>query len=211
MKSKAKLNFLITAGPTREHIDPVRFISNASSGKMGYALAEAAASIGHKVTLISSCTNLRSPKGVKIISVESAREMFATVRENFPKCDCLIMASAVADYTPAKIYRGKIKKSNADLILRLKPTTDILKWTGTHRKKQFIVGFALEDRNLRENAEKKLKEKKADMIIANSPAAIGADKSTVHIKTVKSEWIELPKATKSALAKKIISLIKLSV
>ncbi|NIA17485.1 MAG: bifunctional phosphopantothenoylcysteine decarboxylase/phosphopantothenate--cysteine ligase CoaBC, partial [Planctomycetes bacterium] len=130
------------------------------------------------------------------------------VRENFPKCNCLIMASAVADYTPAKVYRSKIKKSDSDLIIRLKPTVDVLKWAAAHRKKQFVVGFALEDRNLRKNAEKKLKEKKADMIIANSPAAIGADKSTVQIKTADSEWIRLALATKSALAKKIIKLIE---
>ncbi|NIA16962.1 MAG: phosphopantothenoylcysteine decarboxylase, partial [Planctomycetes bacterium] len=133
MKSKDKLKFLITAGPSREYIDPVRFISNASSGKMGYALAAAAASAGHKVTLISSCGNLRSPAGVKIIPVESAREIFEAVRENFPKCNYLIMASAVADYTPAKIYRSKIKKSDSDLIIRLKPTVDVLKWAAAHR------------------------------------------------------------------------------
>ena len=210
MKSKDKLNFLITAGPSREYIDPVRFISNASSGKMGYALAAAARAAGYEVTLISSCDNLRSPAGVKIIPVESAHEIFEAVRENFSECDCLVMAAAVADYTPVKIYRSKIKKSDADLIIRLKPTMDVLKWAGAHRKKQFIVGFAMEDGDLRKNAEKKLKEKKADMIIANSPAAIGADISTVQIKTADSQWLRLAPATKSALAKKIISLIKLS-
>ena len=208
MKSKAKLNFLITAGPTREYIDPVRFISNASSGKMGYSLAVAALTLGHKVTLISSVTDLRSPAGAVVISVKSARQMFQEVKNNFPKCDCLIMAAAVADYTPAKIYRNKIKKSNADLMIHLKPTADILKWAGKNKKNQIVAGFALEDKNLRRNAEKKLKDKKADIIIANSPAAIGENKSIVHIKTVKSEWIELTKAAKTTLAKKIIKLIE---
>ena len=208
MKSKAKLNFLITAGPTREYIDPVRFISNASSGKMGYSLAAEALALGHKVTLISSVTDSRSPLGARIISVESARQMFQEVKNNFSKCDCLIMAAAVADYTPARTYKNKIKKSNVDLTIRLKPTVDILKWAGKNKKNQIVVGFALEDKNLRQNAEKKLRDKKADIIIANSPAAIGANKSIVHIKTARSEWIELPKAAKTTLAKKIIKLIE---
>lgn len=208
MKSKAKLNFLITAGPTREHIDPVRFISNASSGKMGYSLAAEALALGHKVTLISSVTDLHPPAGARMIPIESTRQMFQEVKNNFPKCDCLIMAAAVADYTPVKTYKNKIKKSDADLIIHLKPTADILKWAGKNKKKQIVVGFALEDKNLRRNAEKKLKDKKADIIIANSPAAIDANKSIVHIKTVKSEWIELPKAAKPTLAKKIIKLIE---
>jgi phosphopantothenoylcysteine synthetase/decarboxylase len=208
VKSKAKLNFLITAGPTREHIDPVRFISNASSGKMGYSLAAAAAALGHKVTLISSVTDLRSPAGTEVVSVKSARQMFEEVKNNFLKCDCLIMAAAVADYTPAKTYKNKMKKSNTDLVIHLKPTADILKWAGKNKKNQIVVGFALEDKNLRRNAEKKLRDKKTDIIIANSPEAIGENKSTVHIKTAKSEWIQLPEAAKTTLAKKIIKLIE---
>ena len=209
MKSKAKLNFLVTAGPTHEYIDPVRFISNASSGKMGYSLAVAAIAAGHKVTLISSCTDLPKPVGAKVISVESTLEMFKAVKGNFPKCDCLIMASAVADYTPAKIYKNKIKKTKSYLTIQLKPTVDILRWAGTNKKKQVVVGFALEDKNLRQNAAKKLKDKKADMIIANSPTAIGANKTTVQIKMAGSvDWITPPSATKSTVAKRIIKLIQ---
>jgi len=209
VKPKAKLNFLITAGPTREYIDPVRFISNASSGKMGYSLAAAAIAAGHKVTLISSCPDLPTPAGTKLISVQSTGEMFKAVKDNFTKCHCLIMASAVADYTPVKSYKNKIKKSKSNLTIQLKPTPDILRWAGENRKDQVVVGFALEDKNLLRNAARKLKDKKANMIIANSPTAIGADKTTIQIKIADSkDWITPASATKTTLAKKIIKLIQ---
>lgn len=202
------MRFLITAGPTREYIDSVRFISNASSGKTGYALAATAIKKGHQVTLISS-SDLQPPIRVDFIGVESAAEMFKAVKENFQKCDCLIMTAAVADYTPIKKSKTKIKKSKSDLILKLKPTTDILSWAGKQKlKTQIVVGFALEDKNLRKNAEKKLKEKKLDLIIANSPDAIGAEKTAVEIKTPNGKWLKIAKADKTTIAKKIISLIE---
>ena len=177
------MRFLITAGGTREYIDPVRFISNASSGKMGYALARAALKAGHEVTLITAPTALKPPAGAEIVRVESAAEMFAAVKEHFARCDCLIMAAAVADYTPAHPSKTKLKKQAAKLTLELKPTPDILKWAGRQKKPgQMLVGFALEDRDLRANAERKMREKNLDMIVANTPGAIGADTSTLHIK-----------------------------
>jgi phosphopantothenoylcysteine decarboxylase/phosphopantothenate--cysteine ligase len=201
------MHFLITAGGTREYIDPVRFISNASSGRMGYALARAAIKAGYEVTLISA-SDLQPPVGVDFVGVDSAAEMFAAVKKSFAKCDCLIMAAAVSDYTPVKVSKTKIKKSDKNLVIKLKPTADILKWAGKHKKKrQIIVGFALEDKNLRKNAEKKLKEKNLDMIVANSPAAIGYEKSTVHIKTPNHKWLKLPHATKTTIAKKIVDLL----
>jgi len=214
------MNFLITAGPTREYIDSVRFISNASSGKMGFALANAAMKSGHEVRLI---TSVRDPRlktqnsGLKIIYVETTDEMFQAVKKNFNWCDCLIMAAAVADYTVARPAKNKIKKTNHPLTITLKPTPDILKWAGNKKikyqksnikKKKIIVGFALEDRSLRANAEKKLKEKNLDMIIANSPSAIGSEKTGVQIKTPASRWKKLPEANKAAVAKKIISEIE---
>jgi phosphopantothenoylcysteine decarboxylase/phosphopantothenate--cysteine ligase len=200
------MHFLITAGGTREYIDPIRFISNASSGKMGYALALAAIKAGHKVTLISA-SDLQPPVGVDFVGVDSAAEMFAAVKKSFAKCDCLIMAAAVADYTPVKKSKIKIKKSNRNLIIKLKPTVDILKWAGKNKKKnQIIVGFALEDKNLRKNAEKKLIEKNLDVIIANSPAAVGAENAAVHVKTANSRWMEMPTASKSKIAGEIIRL-----
>jgi phosphopantothenoylcysteine decarboxylase/phosphopantothenate--cysteine ligase len=203
------MRILITAGGTREYIDPVRFISNASSGRMGYALVRAAQSSGHKVTLITAPTNQRPLVGVKIIEVETTAQMFEKVRNNFKNCDCLIMAAAVADYTPTRMAKTKIKKSNNSLILKLKPTPDILKWAGEQkRKNQIVVGFALEDKNIRSCAEKKLKEKKLDMIIANTSNAIGAEQSIVQIKTPVSKWLRLPKAPKNKIAGRIIKEIE---
>ena len=202
------MHFLITAGGTREYIDPVRFISNASSGKMGYALARAALKAGHKVTLITAPTNQRVPGGTKIIKVETAAEMFEAVRKHFSRCDCLIMAAAVADYTPVRPAKTKIKKEDKFLTIKLKPTTDILKWAGRHKKKnQVVVGFALEDKKLRERAERKLKDKNLDMIIANRLAAIGSDRTSVQIKTPDSKWLQLPQASKTTIAKKVIHLV----
>ena len=205
------MHFLITAGGTREYIDPVRFISNASSGRMGCALARAAQKAGHRVTLISA-SDLQPPVGVEFVGVDSTAEMFKAVKKFFAKCDCLIMAAAVADYTPVKQAKSKIKKTGKSLTIKLKPTTDILKWTGKHKKKnQVVVGFALEDKKLRERAEKKLKEKKLDMIIANTPAAIGADRTSVQIKTPDSPWTKIENTTKATIAKKIIRLIENSI
>ncbi len=203
-------HFLITAGGTRERIDPVRFISNASSGKMGYALAAAALKAGHDVTLITAPTALKPPEGATVVAVESAAQMFAAVKSHFDACDCLIMAAAVADYTPAKPSRIKIKKEGrADLSLQLKPTADILKWAGRHKTQdQIVVGFALEDHNLRANAERKLREKHLDMIVANAPAAINAETSSVQIKTASADWIALPASRKNATAGRIIRLVE---
>jgi phosphopantothenoylcysteine decarboxylase/phosphopantothenate--cysteine ligase len=118
------------------------------------------------------------------------------------------MAAAVADYTPIKKSKSKIKKSKRDLAIRLRPTVDILKWAGKHKKKnQIVVGFALEDENLRASAEKKLKDKNLDMIIADSPAAVGSDSATVQIKTPDHKWLKLPYATKTTIAKKIVDLL----
>jgi phosphopantothenoylcysteine decarboxylase/phosphopantothenate--cysteine ligase len=206
-KPAGKMHFLITAGGTREYIDPVRFISNASSGQMGYALATAAAKAGHKVTLVSASA-LQPPVGVDFVGVDSAAEMFAAVKKFFKKCDCLIMAAAVSDYTPAKKSKTKIKKAKKHLAIKLKPTVDILKWAGKNKKKkQIVVGFALEDKNLRKNSEKKLKSKKLDMIIANPPAAIGTEKSTFQIKTPGRKWLKFTNASKTTIAKKIINLL----
>jgi len=224
------MQILITAGGTREYIDPVRFISNASSGRMGYALARAALRAGHKVTLITAPTALRPPAGAQVVHVESAAEMLEAVKEHFPDCDCLIMAAAVADYTPKRPARTKIKKQAAGFTIELKPTRDILKWAGKHKhvgwglphrkqparagktavehRPKIVVGFALEDRDLRANAERKLREKNLDMIVANKPLVIGAGKSTVHIKTLTSDWIEVANVSKGTIAGRIISLIE---
>lgn len=202
------MHIVITAGGTREYIDPVRFISNASSGKMGIALARAALKDGHKVTLVAAPTTQRPPDAARIVSVETAIQMFEAVKKQFDRCDCLIMAAAVADYTPARSAKTKLKKSDRHLTIKLKPTPDILKWAGKNKKAkhQIVVGFALEDRAVRRRAEKKLREKNLDMIIANSPTAIGADKSDVDIKTPDSPWLKIENAAKAATAKTVIRL-----
>jgi len=205
------MHFLITAGGTREYIDPVRFISNASSGKMGYALARAALKAGHEVTLITAPTALKPPAGARVVAVESAAQMFATVKKHFPECDCLIMAAAVADYTPSRPSKTKLKKENGGPrpTLQLKPTADILQWAGRHKVAgQIVVGFALEDRNLRANAEKKLRDKHLDMIVANAPEAINAETSAVHIKTADTDWIALSPGRKHTTARRIIRLVE---
>jgi len=207
--SRIEMRILITAGGTREYIDPVRFISNASSGRMGYALARAALKAGHKVILVNAPTTRRPPSEAKIIEVETAAQMFEAVKKYFHRCDCLIMAAAVADYTPARPAISKIQKTAKHLTIKLKPTADILKWAGKHkRKNQVIVGFALEDKAVRSRAEKKLREKNLDMIIANTSAAIGAEESTVQIKTANSAWTEIESTAKTTIAKKIIRLIE---
>ena len=203
-----KLNILITAGGTREFIDPVRFIANASTGRMGYALARAVIKAGHAVTLITTPTTLRPPKEATVIDVVTSDEMFKAVKGQFEKCDCLIMAAAVSDYKPAASSKTKIKKEQALLRLDLKPTRDILKWAGRNkRKSQAVVGFALEDTNILANAERKLKSKKLDMIVANTPAAIGAERSTLHIKTKTTDWQTYNNISKTTSARQILNKI----
>ena len=202
------MHILITAGGTREYLDPVRFISNASSGRMGYALGRAAIRAGHTVALITAPTALRTPAKAKVVNVETSKEMFQAVKKHFAECDCLIMAAAVSDYAPERTSKRKLKKSEADLTIKLKPTRDILAWAGKNKKAQIVVGFALEDRAVCRRAENKLKEKRLDMIVANTPSAISADAATVHIKTVDRDWLTIPDAAKRKIAAKIISQVE---
>ena len=205
----AKKKIIITAGGTREYIDPVRFISNASSGRMGCALAVAAVKAGYDVILISAAEELKRPKDVKFVPVQTAKEMFEAVKRFFSKCDCLIMAAAVSDYAPAKVSKFKIKKTDGELVIRLKPTIDILRWAGRNKRKgRIVVGFALEDRALRSRAERKMEEKRLDIIIANTPIAIGAEESSVLVKRRGFAWQEFPMASKAVIAGKIIRLIQ---
>jgi phosphopantothenoylcysteine decarboxylase/phosphopantothenate--cysteine ligase len=210
------MHFLITAGGTREYIDPVRFISNASSGRMGYALAAAAIGAGHKVTLISA-SDLQPPVGMEFVGVDSAAEMFAAVKKFFAKCDCLIMAAAVADYTPVWPAKAKIKRTSKPINIRLKPTPDILRWAGEHKevkskkaKGKIVVGFALEDSNLRRNAERKLKEKNLDMVVANTPAAIGGARCRLWVKWTDSKWRRMAAMSKRTAAARLIRMIEQS-
>jgi phosphopantothenoylcysteine decarboxylase/phosphopantothenate--cysteine ligase len=176
---------------------------------MGYELARSALLAGHDVTLVTAPTNLNAPKRAGVVKIESARDMFEAVKDKFGGCDCLIMTAAVSDYTPAKPARHKMKKSPGAITLKLKPTQDILKWAGTHKKRnQVVVGFALEDRDIKTGAERKLREKKLDMIVANTPAAIGSERCEVWIKKAGQKWRRFAEAPKKHVASRLIRLIE---
>ena len=166
---------LVTAGATRESIDPVRFITNHSSGKMGFALAKAAMLRGAQVTVVAAHTDVEPPMFVDVVNVKSAEDMFIAVRDRQQESDIIIKAAAVADYTPITTADSKIKKSDGDMSIQLKRTTDILKYLGEHRREgQVICGFSMETDNVIENSAKKLVSKKCDMICANSIRKAGA-------------------------------------
>lgn len=201
---------LITAGATCEAIDPVRYITNHSTGKMGFAIAAACARRGADVTLVKAETTAPVPRFVNVIEVKSAEEMFNVVSDNFENNDIVIKAAAVADYTPVKTADNKIKKTEGELNIELKRTKDILKWLGEHKKSQYLCGFSMETQNLVENSLKKLKEKNADMIVANNlkveGAGFGTDTNVVTLIT-KDGSVELPKMSKDEVADKILDKI----
>lgn len=205
---------LVTAGPTREAIDPVRFITNHSTGKMGYAVAKVAALRGAKVTLITGKTSEPKPRFVKIQEVESAKDMFDAVTAAAEKQDAIIKAAAVADYRPKQVGTEKTKKKDGDMFLELERTDDILKWLGEHRREgQFLCGFSMETQNMLENSRGKLDKKHIDMIVANnlkvSGAGFGTDTNVVTIITREKE-ISLPKLTKEEVADRLLDEIFLS-
>ncbi len=203
-------DILITAGPTREALDPVRYLTNHSSGKMGYALAKMAALRGARVTLISGPVTLAPPHGVDVVAVSSAREMFQAVCQNYEQAHMIFMSAAVADYTPAQYAEHKMKKKDRDLSIPLCRTTDILKWLGEHRRPdQLLCGFSMETENLLENSRAKLVKKNADMICANSLTVAGAgfavDTNVLTIIT-GDQAVELPLQTKESAANEILTL-----
>lgn len=207
--TKKHFHFVITAGGTREYIDPVRFISNASSGRMGYALAQAAVKAGCRVTLITAPTALTPPKGVTVVPVETSQQMFAAVKAAFDNCDGLIMVAAVSDWRPETPSRHKLKKQTTELVLRLRPTRDILAWAGRHKRPgQRLVGFALEDCDLFANAEQKLQKKNLDMVVANAPSAIGTAASTLYVKTRRGDWQTLKNLSKPRSAVRLMDIIE---
>jgi phosphopantothenoylcysteine decarboxylase/phosphopantothenate--cysteine ligase len=173
-KDLAGEKLLITAGPNREPIDPVRYISNRSSGKMGYALARAALSRGAQVTLVSGPTALEPPAGARFVSVTTAAQMREAVVKEFAECTVLVMAAAVADYHVAAVPDRKIKRAKGPLELRLEPNPDILKELGAMKDGKLLIGFAAETEDLAANAERKLREKNLDMIVANDVSQEGS-------------------------------------
>jgi phosphopantothenoylcysteine decarboxylase/phosphopantothenate--cysteine ligase len=199
---------LITAGPTCEDIDPVRFLTNRSSGKMGYAIAEAAVARGAHVVLITGPTSLETPKGVERVDVRTAEEMLHAAQENFPGSTLAIFAAAVADYRVAEPSASKIKRSKESLTIRLEPNPDILATVARDKGERLIVGFAAETDNLAENARKKLTAKNADLIVANDVTAEGAgfnlDTNIVTFFARDDREIVLPKLSKTEVAHRIL-------
>ena len=199
---------LVTAGPTEEAIDPVRVLTNHSSGKMGYAIARAAKRRGANVVLISGKTALSAPDGVQFVPVVSAADMFKAVAEYAPQTDFVFKTAAVADYTPVETADNKLKKKDEDLCIPLKRTQDILAWLGTHRKAgQVLCGFSMETENLLENSRVKLQKKNVDMICANSlrteGAGFGVDTNVITLIT-ETDVTELPLQSKDSAAHAIL-------
>ncbi len=200
---------LITAGGTQEPIDPIRYIGNRSSGKMGYALAEVAQEFGAEVTLISAPTQLEPPVGVQTIFVETASQMRDEVLKIFPCVDIVISAAAVADFSPKEIKSQKIKKTTLPPVIELNKTPDILAELGQKKQAQILVGFAAESENLIANAKVKLKEKNLDLIVANDiKTAFGKDTTQVTVITRDGEVEELPLLSKKETARQIIKKVE---
>jgi phosphopantothenoylcysteine decarboxylase/phosphopantothenate--cysteine ligase len=199
---------LVSAGPTCEDLDPVRYITNRSSGKMGYAVAEAAVRRGAKVVLISGPVNMETPAGVERIDVRSAEEMHRAVAERFPATSIAILAAAVADYRPVERRGEKIKKTNVPMSISLEPTTDILAEVAKNKGRKIVVGFAAETDHVAENARKKLSSKNADLIVANDLTAEGAgfdqDTNVVTLFSRDGRDLALPKLPKSEVAERIL-------
>mgnify|MGYP000662487170 FL=1 len=210
--SLSNKSVLITAGPTQEPIDPVRYVTNRSSGKMGYALAEAAVEAGAQVTLVSGPVNIKPPASCNFISVETAQEMYDAVMHHVSGKDVYIGTAAVADYSPTKVEGSKIKKdgSNESLVLEMKENQDILKTVSDKEDRPYVVGFAAETEDLLKNARKKLEKKKLDLIIANdvSDESIGFDSEENEVTLItNSEEVLLDRSSKKKIAKRIVEFI----
>ena len=210
-KDLAGKRVLVTAGATREAIDPVRFITNHSSGKMGFAIARAAMLRGAEVTIVAAHTDVAPPMFCEVVPVVSAADMFEAVAARAPESDIVIKAAAVSDYTPETTADSKLKKSDADMSIPLKRTQDILKYLGANKRPgQFLCGFSMETDNVLENSRKKLKSKNCDMICANSlrtaGAGFGTDTNVITLITEDSDT-ELPLMSKEEAAHRILDVI----
>ena len=210
-KDMKGMNVLVTAGPTQEALDPVRYITNHSTGKMGYAIATNAMLRGANVTLVTGPTNIKKPPFVNVIDIKSAQDMFEAVTSNASTQDIIIKSAAVADYTPENVSDEKVKKKDGDMAIPLKRTQDILKYLGEHKPEgQFLCGFSMETQNMLENSRAKLEKKNLDMIIANNlkvaGAGFGTDTNIVTMIT-KDKEIELEIMSKSDVAKCILDKI----
>jgi len=202
---------LVTAGPTREAIDPVRFISNPSSGRMGYAIARAAKRRGAEVVLVSGPSHLNPPRGVTFIKTTTAEEIAEATMRHYPQSTVVIMAAAVSDYRPRISHRKKVKKEEARINIELERTQDILKELGSRKRGQFLVGFALETENMLANAKKKLKEKRLDMIVANDPGGFDGEITQVTIIESEDTVEHLPPFPKNEVAERILDKVAMAI
>lgn len=210
-KDMEGLNVLVTAGPTKEALDPVRYITNHSSGKMGYAIAKNAMLRGAKVTLVTGETALEKPRFVDVVDVVSAADMFEAVTKRADKQDIIIKAAAVADYTPATVSGDKLKKTDVDMSIEVERTRDILKYLGEHKKQgQFLCGFSMETKDMLENSRRKLIHKNLDMIVANNlkeeGAGFGVDTNVITMITPGKE-VALEIMSKDEVAEQILDEI----
>ena len=201
---KPPIRLLITAGPTREFLDPIRYISNRSSGKMGYALAEAARKISPRVTLVSGPAGLKPPAGVEFVSVTTADEMAKAVLRRYNRVDVVIMAAAVCDFKPKSRSRTKIEKNAFGGTLKLEPTIDILAELGKRKRSQVLVGFAAETDHMERNALGKLRRKRLDLIVANDVRAFEGDTNTVTLIERDGTFERLREMSKRRVAAAII-------
>ncbi|MBD5513364.1 MAG: bifunctional phosphopantothenoylcysteine decarboxylase/phosphopantothenate--cysteine ligase CoaBC [Lachnospiraceae bacterium] len=210
-KDLAGKKVLVTAGPTQERIDPVRYISNHSTGKMGYAIARQAMMRGAEVTLVSGKVNIQPPMGVRVVPVVSAADMAQAVKESAPEQDIIIKAAAVADYRPSVTADEKLKKKDDEMSIGLERTEDILAYLGANRREgQFLCGFSMETEHMLENSRAKLKKKNIDMIVANNlkqeGAGFGTDTNVVTFLT-KDDTVELPMLSKEEVADRLLDHI----
>lgn len=206
------MRFVITAGPTREAIDPVRYLSNRSSGKMGYAMAAAAIEAGHEVVLISGPVNLEPPPGAQFMSILTSDELHAAVHQQVGDCDVLVMCAAVADYKPATVSAQKIKKRDKALSLDLVPTRDILTSLPKQDRQFLVVGFAAETNDVEENARKKLREKNCDIVVANDVSnpnvGMESDENEVTIFFRNGEKEKISRASKKNVARALTRMFE---
>ncbi len=201
------MRILITAGPTREYVDDVRYLSNASSGRMGYAIAESALAAGHDVVLVTGPVDLHPPKGCEVHAVETTGEMKDECIALFEGCDGVIAAAAVCDYTPKQRIRGKMAKTGEAILIEMIETDDVLAELGGRKEHRWVVGFALEAANSRENALQKLRAKNCNVVVLNAPSAIGAESNSVELIGLEGTPLQHWEGTKRDVADELVGWI----
>ncbi len=201
------MHVLVTAGPTREYLDDVRYLSNASSGRMGYAIAAAALEHGWQVTLVSGPVAISPPDGCHVCTVETTQEMRDVCLHEFPHCDGVIAAAAVCDYKPTRRVAGKMAKTGGPVTIEMIETDDVLAQLGSVKQHRWVVGFALEAVNPRENALQKLRRKNCDWIVLNAPRAIGAETNDVELINSHEQTVAKWVGSKQAIADRLIAFL----